>query len=87
MLIPKFIRYVLLRFNHQKPKSPQHSPHENTSIIYHKKTRQYALQPDTSELLDKKGVKYVQQATGLLLYYARTLDGTMLPALKTIGTE
>ena len=45
------------------------------------------MTPDTSSLLDEHGIKYVQQVTGSLLYYARAIDGTMLPALNTIGTQ
>ena len=41
----------------------------------------------TSPLLDKNGIKFVQQVVGSLLYYARAIDGSMLPALNTIGTE
>ena len=45
------------------------------------------MQPDTSPLLDKAGIKYVEQVTGSLLYYGRALDGTTLPALNTIASE
>ena len=38
-------------------------------------------------MLDKKGIQYVQKVTSSLLYYARALDGTMLPSLNTVGTE
>ena len=32
--MPNYIRNILLRFNHQQPKSPQHSPHEHIPIKY-----------------------------------------------------
>jgi len=85
--MPNYIKEVLHRFNHPSPTSPQYSPHEHTPIQYGNKKRQYALEPDTSPLLDEKGIKFVQQVTGSLLYYARAIDGTMLPALNTIGTQ
>ena len=82
-----FIKGILLRFKHSSPVAPQYSPHEHTPIQYGNKKRQYALTPDTSSLLDEHGIKYVQHVTGSLLYYARAIDGTMLPALNTIGTQ
>ena len=85
--MPNYIRDLLIRFKHQAPKTPQYSPHEHTPVQYGSKTRQYALQPDTSPLLDKAGIKYVEQVTGSLLYYGRALDGTTLPALNTIASE
>ena len=85
--MPGYIKAVLHRFLHPQPKSPQFSPHAHVPIKYGLKTRQYALEPDTSPLLDKKGIKYVQQVVGSLLYYARALDGTMLPTLNIIGSE
>ena len=85
--MPNYIKDVLLRFLHQTPKKPQYSPHAHVPIQYGIKTRQYAVNQCDSPLLDKKGIKYVQQVVGSLLYYARALDGTMLPALNTIGSE
>ena len=38
-------------------------------------------------ILNKQGIKYVQHVVGSLLYYARAIDGTMLTALNTIGSE
>ena len=85
--MPNYIKDILLRFLHQTPKKPEHSPHAHVPIQYGIKTRQYAVNQCDSPLLDKKGIKYVQQVVGSLLYYARALDGTMLPALNTIGSE
>ena len=45
------------------------------------------MEPDTSPLLDKKDIKYVQHVVGSLFYYALVIDGTMLPVLNTIGSE
>ena len=38
-------------------------------------------------VLDKKCINYVQQVVGSLLYYAQAIDGKILPALNTIGSE
>ncbi len=45
------------------------------------------LPPDTSPLLDKKGVRRVQQIVGSILYYARAVDMTVLMALSSIAIE
>jgi hypothetical protein len=37
--------------------------------------------------LNKEATKYTQAVAGTLLYYARAVDPTILPALSTIGTE
>ena len=59
--MPDYIKDILIRFKHQTPKTPQYSPHEHIPVQYGAKTRQYALKSDTTPLLDKSGIKYVQQ--------------------------
>ena len=86
--MPNYVRDCLVRFQHDLPPKLQHSPHQHTPIQYGSKgTRQYAKNEDTSALLDKKGIKFVQSVTGSLLYYARAIDGTMLPALNEIASQ
>ena len=41
------------------------------------------MQPDTSPFLDEIDTKYVQSVDGSLLYHARALDASLLPALNT----
>ena len=59
IVMPEYIKDVLHRFQHPQPRSPQFSPHAHVPIKYGLKTRQYALEPDISPLLDKRGIKYV----------------------------
>ena len=49
--------------------------------------RQYAKTADTSTPLDKKGTTKVQSIVGSLLYYARAIDNTLLPALNSIAAQ
>jgi len=42
---------------------------------------------DSSPPLDKQGKKYVQEVIGTMLYYARCVDNTMLPALGSLTTQ
>ena len=37
--------------------------------------------------LNKEETKYVQAVAGTLLYYARAVDSTILPALSSLATE
>ena len=86
--MPGYIIQCLARFQHLKPSSPQYSPHHHNPIVFGTKgTRQYANKPDTTAFLDKKGIKFVQSVTGTLLYYARAIDSTMLPALNEIASQ
>ena len=46
------------------------------------------MQPtDDSPLLNKEKKKFVQEVTGVFLYYARAVDSTMLVALSAIAAE
>ena len=86
--MPGYITKVLAKLNHKPQIYPQYSPHKHIQIKWSQKNdRQYAQQEDTSPLLDPKGTKYIQSAVGSLLYYARAIDSTMLPALNQIGTQ
>ena len=48
---------------------------------------QYTRQEDTSPFLSPKETLYVQSVVGTLLYYARVIELTMLPALNQIGAQ
>jgi hypothetical protein len=47
------------------------------------------MQPTRTPLppLTSEEAKYVQEVAGTLLYYARAVDSTILPALSAIATE
>jgi hypothetical protein len=42
---------------------------------------------DTSPKLPPAGIKRLQEIVGVMLYYARAVDGTMLPAVNYIGSR
>ena len=86
--MPKYVDKVLHKFQHKKPKHPVCSPFAVTPWKPFKPgDRQYAPTPDTAKLLDKKGTTRVQSIVGSILYYARALDNTLLPALNTIAAS
>ena len=86
--MPTFLSNTFSRLNYKTDKYPQYSPHEFHQTRWtNAGERQFATQEDTSPYLSPKDTKYIQSAVGALLYYARAIDPTMLPALNQIGTQ
>jgi hypothetical protein len=85
--MPNYIPAALLKFQHPQPPRPCYAPHKWTRPAYGKQT-QFAPPPDDSELLQTKDeIRRIQAIVGTLLYYARAVDCTMLPALNQISTQ
>ena len=74
-----------------------HSSEQATSYISHILTyqlcteaehrRQTGQPEDTSPRLDKEQTKFVQEVTGVFLFYTRAVGSTMLVALSAIAAE
>jgi hypothetical protein len=84
--MPGYVQKALVRFNHKPPLKPQHQPHPHLPIDYGAK-KQTSAPEDKSPLLDKTKKRYVQEVTGVFLFYARAVDSTMLVALSAIAAE
>jgi hypothetical protein len=84
--MPGYIDRALQRFQHPAPATPEDAPHSWTKPTYGAHT-QYAPAEDTSPVLDASNQKRVQEVLGVLLYYARAIDPTMLVALGSIATQ
>jgi hypothetical protein len=84
--MPGYIQAALHKYQHPKPKRPQHAPHLWTQPNYAAK-HQLTPPTDTMAVLTPKAIKRVQQITGTLLYYARAVDSTILVALGTIAAQ
>jgi hypothetical protein len=84
--MPGYIDKALVRFNHKKPTKVQNSPYPHVSPKYGT-TIQYVPDEIESPTLSNEDTKYIQAVTGTLLYYARAIDPTILPALSAIATE
>ena len=69
-----------------KPMKIQNAPYPHTPPNYGAKT-QYAVEENASPLLSKEDTTYIQAVTVTLLYNARAVDPTILPALSAIATE
>jgi hypothetical protein len=83
--MPGYISNVLSKFQHDAPKHPQHTPSQYVTTVYGAKT-QYATKDETPPLTPKQCLK-IQKVTGSVLYYARTVDPTVLMPLNDIATE
>lgn len=82
--MPGYIEKALQRFQHIKPIKPQHSPHVWNKPTYGA-TQQMTAEADQGIPLEKTEITRLQQIVGVLLYYARAVDSTMLVALGTIA--
>ena len=83
--MPGYIAKALIRFAHPPPSKPQHQPHPHTERIYGA-TIQYAKKTDDSPLLSTTDKTYIQQVLGVILYYGRAVDSTVLVALSSIAS-
>jgi hypothetical protein len=81
-----YINTLLIKYNHPRPKKPQHAPHAHREIIYGAK-EQLLPDADTSPLLNDEGVKRIQGVVGSLLYYARAVDNKLLATLSVISSQ
>jgi hypothetical protein len=84
--MPGYFPKAMTRFKHETPNKIQNSPHRHAEIQYGAKN-QFVAEEEVSPLLNKEETKYIQAVAGTLLYYARAVDPTILPALSAIGTE
>jgi len=84
--MPGYIERALQRFRHPTPARPEHSPHAWQPPSYGAAT-QLTPAPDTSDTLDPAARRRVQEVIGVLLYYARAVDPTLLVALNTLASQ
>ncbi len=60
-------------------------PHPSVKKTYGAKV-QYAKPPNKAPLLDKAGKKFIQEVTGVFLFLAQAVDGTMLTPLSALAS-
>jgi hypothetical protein len=83
--MPGYVSNVLIKFQHDAPKHPQHTPSRYVTPVYGAKT-QYATKDETPPLTPKQCLT-IQKVTGSVLYYARAVDPTVLMPINDIATE
>ena len=84
--IPHYIQSAFHKFQHPAITHAQHAPHTWKRPEYGAQ-QEYTTPPDTTQVLQPDGIKRVQQITGTLLYYAKSVDSTLPVVLGTISSQ
>ena len=82
--MPQYIDKLLLHHDTTPPLRPVYTPHPYSLPAYGKRT-QFASPPDQTPVLNITRQRRIQSIVGSLLYYARAIDGSILPALNQIS--
>jgi hypothetical protein len=85
--MPGYIIKQLKKYKHTSPPWQQHCPYFLPEPKWYGNNAQRNLPKDTSPPLSKEDIKHVQQVIGSILYYARTVNLTVLMALSTIASK
>jgi len=83
--MPGFTSKTREQLKHKSPSKAQHVPHKWNKPAYGQKAQLAPI--DTSPLLSKEEMKYVQKCVGALLYYARAVEPCILPAINEISGQ
>jgi len=83
--MPKYIKKSLKKFNHPPPKWKQPTPFNSAPIHYSEKEEM--VEQDTSQPLDKEGIRYIQSVIGMTLYYGQMLGCAIVVANNDIATQ
>jgi hypothetical protein len=86
LYMPGYIKAALHKYQHPASARPEHAPHTWNPPIYGAKT-QFVNEETTSPALSDKDVNKLQQLTGTLLYYARTVDPTLIMPINVLASE
>eukprot|EP01034_Spumella_vulgaris_P028684 gene28684-35585_t len=84
--MPNYIQKALERFGITPAQKSTDAPSPYTQPVYGKGTQQLAT-VDNSAPLSAADTKFVQEVVGVIAYYARAVDATMLTAVNKIGSR
>jgi hypothetical protein len=84
--MPGYIKAALHKYQHAAPARPEHAPHTWNPPIYGDKT-QFVNDETSSPALSDKDVNKFQQLMGTLLYYARSVDQTLIMPINVLASE
>ena len=79
--MPVHVKKALDKFQHNKPKKAQNQPYPHEPVQYGEKI-QYAKGEDTSNKLERKDAKLIQEATGNFIYPDVAVDSPWLTPLR-----
>jgi len=84
--MPGYLSKALVRFKHEIPHKKQNSRHPHLIPNYRAKA-QLAEPEEDLPILGTEEIKFIQAVTGVLSYYGRVVDSTILPSLSSLATE
>ncbi len=82
--MPGYIKNALIRFNHELLNKPQLQSHPHTLPTYGA-TVQYAKADNVSPSATNAESQYICQVIGVLLYYGRVADSTILICFSSLA--
>ena len=83
--IPNFVPQALHKYQHSKPKIPQHAPAKAVPIQYGAKIQ--VEEKDTSPNISPERIKLTQDVVGTFAWYARAVDTTMAATMISIASR
>ncbi len=86
LLMLMYVKKALQCFQHPPPTKPPNQPYPSVKKTYGAKV-QYTKPPNKAPQLDKAGKKFIQEVTGVFLFSARVVNGTMSTPLSAPASE
>jgi hypothetical protein len=86
LTIPNYIQQALHNFQHNTPTWPQNAPYPWRAPTFGTKT-QLTPPPNKTPLSEKKQITRTQQVLGTLLYWERTVNPMIIPAISALASE
>ena len=86
MYMPNYIKKLLVRFQHQAPSNPVHSPAKFERPTHGAKVQHAKEEPESSSL-SKNEVLRLQQVVGTFLNYAKATDLAMLVTISDLSQD
>jgi hypothetical protein len=86
LYMPGNVNAALHKYQHAAPTRPEHAPQTWNPPVYGAKT-QYVEDETTSPALSDKDVNKLQQLMGILLYYSRAVDPTLIMPITVLASE
>lgn len=86
LTMPGYVQRALDRFQFVAPTRKVHNPSIYVTPTYGHNGPQLPVAVDDSPLLDKDGIKRLQEIIGVFLFYARAVDSTMLTAINKLSS-
>eukprot|EP00957_Ditylum_brightwellii_P125297 9550342-Ditylum_brightwellii.AAC.1 len=84
--VPGYVMKSLTKLKHLCTTKPEYSPHRHVKITYGPEG-QLVPEKDTSPPVPTETMECIQTAVGMFLWYGRTVDLTLLPALNAISAQ